>query len=80
MSGDELAVLQRFPNRIEAEMAKGALEMANIDSLVSGDDAGGVEPGLWMQGIRLLVRATDLAQAREVLRQLEQDPDEPSSA
>jgi Putative prokaryotic signal transducing protein len=67
MTDDELVVLSTFPNRIEAEMAQGALENADIDAMVSGDDAGGVEPGLWTQGIRLLVRQGDVERARDVL-------------
>ena len=63
----EMIVLQRFPNRIEAEMAEGALHAAEIDAMVSADDAGGVEPGLWTQGIRLLVWQEDADRARAVL-------------
>jgi hypothetical protein len=37
------------------------------DSLISADDAGGLRPGLWMGGVRLLVRAEDADRATEVL-------------
>lgn len=63
----EMVVLQTFPNRIEADMAEGALRAAEIDAMVSADDAGGVEPGLWTQGIRLLVWREDVDRARQVL-------------
>ena len=63
----DLIVLQTFPNRIEAELAESTLRGAEIDAMVSGDDAGGVEPGLWTRGIRLLVWREDADQAREVL-------------
>ena len=69
MAGEKskMVVLQTFPNRIEADMAEGALRASEIDAMVSADDAGGVEPGLWMQGIRLLVWQEDADRAREVL-------------
>jgi hypothetical protein len=64
----EMVVVKRFPNRIEAEMAAGALKNADIDVMVSADDAGGVEPGLWAgAGVRLLVWSQDVVRAREVL-------------
>jgi hypothetical protein len=63
----ELVVVRTFLNRIEAEMAQSALAAADVESIVSADDAGGLRPGLWMGGIRLLVRAEDAQQASEVL-------------
>ena len=71
----EMIVLQTFPNRVEADMAEGALRAAEIDAMVSADDAGGVEPGLWTQGIRLLVWREDADRAREVLMGSANDPD-----
>jgi len=56
-----------FPNRIEAEVAQSALEAAGIESSVSADDAGGLQPGLWMSGVKLLVRETDAVRALEIL-------------
>ena len=68
-SRDEtLVVVTEFLNRIEADIAHGALEAAGIESYVSADDAGGVRPGLWMSGVRLLVREADMARAREILK------------
>lgn len=63
----EMIVLQTFASRVEADLAHGALQAAGIDAMVSADDAGGVEPGLWTQGIRLLVWEPDADSAREVL-------------
>ena len=62
-----LIAIGDFPNRIDAELAQSALEAADIESLVSGDDAGGVQPGLWMSGVRLFVREPDAARAKEIL-------------
>ena len=68
LSDSEIVILRTFPNHIEAELARSALEAAEIQSFVQADDAGGVDPGLWAgSAIRLLVKAEDLARATEVL-------------
>jgi hypothetical protein len=67
MADDELVVVGTFLNQIEADIAQGALEAANIESMVSADDAGGVRPHLWMSGVRLLVRAEDAEEATRIL-------------
>jgi len=64
----QLVVVGTFLNQIDADLAKGALEAADIESIISADDAGGQRPHLWMGGIRLLVRAEDAEEAKEVLR------------
>lgn len=63
----KLVVIRDYLNKLEAELAHGALEAAGIHSIISADDAGGTEPGLWMGGVRLLVRAEDAKQAEEIL-------------
>ena len=63
----KLVTVGSFPNRIEADLAQGALEAAGIEAVVAADDAGGMEPGLWVAGVRLLVREDDAAQARDLL-------------
>ncbi len=68
MSDTELVVVGTFLNQIEADMAQGALEAADIESMISADDAGGLRPHLWMGGVRLLVRAEDAEQAVKILR------------
>jgi hypothetical protein len=67
VSDSELVVVRTFLSRIEADLAKSALEAAGIDALVQADDAGGTRPGLWMGGIAILVRADDRDAALEVL-------------
>jgi len=62
-----LVVVGTFLTTMEAELARGALDAADIESMVSADDAGGMRPGLWVSGVRLLVRAEDVARAAEVL-------------
>jgi len=64
---EHLAVVRTFLNRIDADLAQGALEAAGIDAVVSADDAEGNQPGLWMGGVRVLVREDDVEEARDVL-------------
>jgi hypothetical protein len=78
MSDIDLVVVKTFLNRFEADVAKSALDAADIQSLVRPDDAGGMEPGLWVgNGIEVLVSAEDAERAQEVLDSIAQP--EPSS-
>ena len=72
MTDAALVVVGTFLNQIEADMARGALEAADIESMISADDAGGLRPHLWMGGVRLLVRAEDAEQATEILARSKQ--------
>ena len=68
MAEDELVAVRTFMNHIDADLAKGALEAAGIDSAISADDAGGTRPHLWVgAGVRLLVRQADVERAVEIL-------------
>jgi len=68
MDDARLVVVAEYFNKIEADLAQGALEAADIESIVSADDAGGAQPGLWAgEGVKLLVRAEDLDLAKKVL-------------
>lgn len=67
-SDQDFVVVQTFNNRQEAEMAKSALDAADIESMVMADDAGGVAPGLWEgRGVAVVVNRRDEASARNVL-------------
>ena len=71
----DLVVLRTFLNDIDAQLAKTALEAAEIDSMVRADDAGGMRPHLWVgSGVELVVRAEDVERANEILG------DEPDTA
>ena len=63
----DLVVVRTYLNRIEAELAHSALRAAGIVSMIEADGAGGTQPGLWMGGVKLLVRAEDATQAGEIL-------------
>jgi len=68
MDDEKLVAVGTYPNKIDAEIAQGALEAADIDAMVAADDAGGLQPGLWVgEGVRLLVRTEDAERAKEIL-------------
>jgi hypothetical protein len=54
-------------SRIEAELIAGLLRSDGIGAAVSADDAGGQEPQLQLQGVRVLVAPADEARARRLL-------------
>jgi hypothetical protein len=67
----EFETVGNFLNRVDAEIARGALEAEGIEATVSADDAAGTRPHLWMGGVRLLVSAADADRARKFLRSAE---------
>jgi hypothetical protein len=54
-------------SRIEAELIAGMLRDNGLRAVVSADDAGGLEPQLQIQGVRVLVTPSDEASARRLL-------------
>ena len=65
---DDLVVLHTYLYRREAEMARSVLEAFGIESMLSADDLGGEGIGADLdEGIRLLVRANDVEDARDAL-------------
>ena len=60
-------------SRSEAELIVGLLQSYGLRAAVSAHDAGGQEPQLQLQGVRVLVASTDEASAREILDAVE-DP------
>ena len=68
MDNEKLVAVGTYTNKIDADLAQGALEAADIDAMVTADDAGGQQPGLLMgKGVRVLVRAEDAERAKEIL-------------
>ena len=76
MSDAELIVIRTCLTRVDADMAKTALDAAGIESMVRSDDAGGLRPHLWMGGIAVLVRAEDVERAEAVLAPADPPPDD----
>ena len=62
-----MMVIRTFLNNVDAELAKSALEAAEINAVIRADDCGGVRPHLWMGGVALLVEDEDAAEAANVL-------------
>jgi predicted Fe-Mo cluster-binding NifX family protein len=58
-------------SRIEAELIAGLLRSHGVRAAVSADDAGGQEPQLQQDGVRVLVARSDEADARELLADVE---------
>jgi hypothetical protein len=56
-----------YRTRSDAELAQGALEAAEISSVIAADDAGGAYPFDLTGGVRLLVRQADAEDAAAVL-------------
>jgi hypothetical protein len=75
MTHDEAVVVEKFFNRLEAEMAAGLLESEGIQAFVQADDAGGAYPPLQhLRGVRLIVFPEDADRAREILAAWRQPP------
>ena len=57
MKTSELVVVSTFPSMADAQIAKGVLDDAAIESLIRSDNAGGMYPAL--DAATLLVRVED---------------------
>jgi hypothetical protein len=68
-AGDEIASMPVavVASRTEAELIVGMLRSNGLRAVVSADDAGGQEPPLQIQGVRVLVAPSDEASARRLL-------------
>ena len=61
----DLITLTTFRSTAEAQIAKGVLDEAGIESLIRSDNAGGMYPAI--SGVELLVRSEDFDKATDVL-------------
>jgi hypothetical protein len=65
---DEMVVIGIYQSELEAEAARGRLEVEGIRAAVFTDDAGGMFPSMQrFTGVRLVVPSGEAEQAREVL-------------
>jgi hypothetical protein len=62
-------------SRTEAELIVGLLRSNGLRAAVSADDAGGQDPQLQLQGVRVLVAPADEALARRILAGAETEQD-----
>ena len=65
MEDSDFIVVSTFPSAADAQIAKGVLDDAGIESLVRADNAGGMIPALG--GVDVLVRADAVQKANEAL-------------
>lgn len=65
MKQTELVVVSTFPSTVDAQIAKGILDEAGIESLIRSDNAGGMYPA--MAGAEILVNAEDVTEATKTL-------------
>jgi hypothetical protein len=61
-------------SRTEAELIVGMLRSNGLTAAVSADDAGGQDPQLQLQGVRVLVAPADEASARRLLAAVDDMP------
>ena len=66
MDGATVAVAV-VSSRTEAELIAGLLRSHGLRAAVSADDVGGQEPQLQLEGVRVLVAASDEALARQLI-------------
>jgi hypothetical protein len=65
MKSSELIAVSTFRSTVEAQIAKGILDEAGIESMIRSDNAGGMYPPI--AGADLLVRSEDVEKATEAL-------------
>ena len=72
-AGGAPVVVAVVTSRAEADLIAGLLHSAGLRAAVTTDDAGGQEPQLDLQGVRVVVPAADEAPARELLADTARD-------
>lgn len=65
MSSSDLIIISTFRSTADAQIAKGLLDEAGIESMIRADDAGGMYPAI--SGAELLVRSEDVDKAHDAL-------------
>jgi len=66
MESTQLITLSTFRSPADAQIAKGILDAAGIESVIRSDDAGGMYPAIG--GVDLLVRGEDAHKASALLK------------
>lgn len=65
MSSSDLIAVSTFRSTADAQVAKGILDAAGIESMIRADNAGGMYPAL--SGAELLVSSEALDKAQDAL-------------
>lgn len=65
---DDLMVARIYSYRVEAELARSALEAHGIEAMIEADDCGGQRPLMGANvGVKLMIRRSDISEAMKVL-------------
>jgi len=68
-ANDKIIILEYFTSENEALFAQGKLISENINSFITKDDGGGMEPQLaYTGGVKLLINEKDLEVAEKILK------------
>lgn len=78
MSSSSLITISTFRSATDAQIAKGILDEAGIESMIRADNAGGMYPAI--SGAELLVRPEDSARAHDALTGAGADSADPGGA
>ena len=70
---DKIVVLKKYPNAIDANIVKGALEASGIPAGVIVDSTANA---IWMAPVRVVVFERDLELAKQVISETEELTDE----
>jgi hypothetical protein len=72
-TGDEVpnVAVAVVGSRLEADLIVGMLRSNGLRAVVAADDAGGLEPQLQVEGVRVLVTPSGEAPARRLLAEAE---------
>ncbi len=75
----ELVTIERFLDRIEAQVARSRLEAAGIPAVLADEGMGGLFGYGLVKGVRLQVAAADEARAKELLAEAPEPADDEGS-
>jgi hypothetical protein len=65
VKSSDLVAISTFRSTVDAQIAKGILDEAGIESMIRADNAGGMYPAV--SGAELLVRSEDVDKAQDAL-------------
>ena len=69
MDEEKLVVLKKYPNAVDANIVKGALEASGIPAGVLGDSTANA---IWMAPVRVVVFERDLELAKKVISETDE--------
>lgn len=73
MDEEKLVVLKKYPNAVDANIVKGALEASGIPAGVIVDSTANA---IWMAPVRVVVFERDLELAKQVISEAEEAPED----